>query len=401
MKRIVIGVALLALFAAQLGVPANVSGGTTRTFTNPTSIYLNGFADASPYPTSIDVSGLSKNVTKVTLTLHNVTHGEPEYFFALVEGPTGIPVLFKQAEGGRNPVSGVTVTFDDTSSKTLRYGDTLASGSYHTDRGSKCLNSSGAFHNPNPPAPQCHYEPDGTIVDPYKIEFSAFKDRNPNGTWKLWMWSDYSSGSIGGWSLNITTKGDDGGGGGGDCATAGSMTAADCPPTYWTVFFTFDQEGIQSKPDVPASSDLVRTKTEGSGAIRFNKKPKPESRTAGAFTQFNVTQLDYFLDPTFGETVQQTTYSFHEFLPKGVIMVRSDRADTLLTSTQIEAHDDSYQNDDCDTGSSIHLTVKDKRNGVDQFAFKDYESCYLQRVFSHREGHPVNVQIGPPEPHFD
>ena len=113
---------MAALVGWQLvGLPQAFADGPT-TFTNTTSIAVpatgsaNQTGPASPYPSTIAVSGLSGAVSKVTVTLANLTHSTLNDVDAMLVSPTGQNLVFLSDIGDPNTLafaSNATLTFDD------------------------------------------------------------------------------------------------------------------------------------------------------------------------------------------------------------------------------------------------------------------------------------------------
>jgi hypothetical protein len=168
----------------------------TDTFNNTTPIPLSGDAPSSLYPSTIDVSGLVDPVTDVNVTLHQFSHGSPDFVWALLVGPEGQAVLL-MGDNGDDPITDITLTFDDEAAAPLpEYPDNLTSGTFR----------------PNPWA--CFFDDDSSLPSPapaapYQTELSAFDGSDANGTWSLYVascWFAYDGTISGGWSLEITTE---------------------------------------------------------------------------------------------------------------------------------------------------------------------------------------------------
>jgi M6 family metalloprotease-like protein/uncharacterized repeat protein (TIGR01451 family) len=170
---------------------------TVRTFanTNPIVIGANGVPalPASPYPSTIAVSGVNGLVGKVTVTVSNLSHSYPDDIDMLLVSPEGQKTILMSDAGGQpgNPagVSGITVTFDDAGAQIPDEGP-LLTGSYHpTD-----YESGDGFNSPAP-------------AGAYVSSLSTFAGANANGTWALYIMDDGSgdSGAISnGWSMAFT-----------------------------------------------------------------------------------------------------------------------------------------------------------------------------------------------------
>jgi subtilisin-like proprotein convertase family protein len=162
----------------------------TQVFNNASTITIVDAASASPYPSTISVSGISTPVTKVTATINGWSHTYPSDVGMLLVGPGGQKVKLVGGAGGGTAVNGVVLTFDDAAGGSLSTS-AISSGTYlPTD-----LSSSDVFNSPAPASPY------GSTLAPLTA--------TPNGTWSLYVQDFYAidSGSIsGGWSLRFVTS---------------------------------------------------------------------------------------------------------------------------------------------------------------------------------------------------
>jgi subtilisin-like proprotein convertase family protein len=166
-------------------------------FANTAAITLRDNNSAQAYPSTVDVSGLKGKVSKVTLTLAQVTHPYPADLDVLLVSPTGTNkvVLLSDAGGGRK-LDNTRLTFDDgdTNTPAVPYNPSAAvtNGTY---KPSNYEGTGDAFASPAPSGP-------------YTYELKSFQGIDPNGTWSLYIMDDVTpdSGTIsGGWVLNIFT----------------------------------------------------------------------------------------------------------------------------------------------------------------------------------------------------
>jgi subtilisin-like proprotein convertase family protein len=189
--------ALLVLMVCA--VPASAA-----TFSNSSAITINDYlggcsagpdsAQATPYPSQIQVSGQQGTVSDVNATINGFTHTYPADVRMLLVGPHGQTTDLLDEVGSGTDVSGLTVTLDDAAATTAP--DPLTSGTFKpTQEGSGCgLGPASDFPSPAP-------------ANPYATDLSGFNGTDPNGAWSLYVVDDSSSdsGSIdGGWSLDIT-----------------------------------------------------------------------------------------------------------------------------------------------------------------------------------------------------
>ncbi len=160
-------------------------------FSNTSPITIPDFGAGNPYPSTINVSGLSGNLATLKVTLTNLSHTFPDDIDILLVGPNGAKAILMSDVGGLNGLSNVTLTFDSLATTALPDSGLITSGTYlPTD-----FNIGDLFNSPAP-------------VGPYGTDFSVFNNTNPNGVWSLYIMDDLigDSGAIaGGWSLNIGT----------------------------------------------------------------------------------------------------------------------------------------------------------------------------------------------------
>src|SRR5262249_34297496 len=77
----------------------------TTSFSNPNGITINDFSTATPYPSTINVSGVPQPITKITVNLFNVSHTYPSDIDILLVGPTGEQVVLMSDAGAGNPIA--------------------------------------------------------------------------------------------------------------------------------------------------------------------------------------------------------------------------------------------------------------------------------------------------------
>ena len=178
-------------FSFTMGV---FTGGAPVTFSNAASVTINQASSATPFPSSIGVSGVSGTLTKLTVTLASLSHSFPDDVDILLVGPHNEKVLLLSDAGGGGVASNLSLTFDDGAGAFVPDGGPLASGTFRPS------NHEGASDTFSSPAP----------APPYGSALSAFNGSDPNGTWSLYVTDDFSSGGsgsiAGGWSLTLTTS---------------------------------------------------------------------------------------------------------------------------------------------------------------------------------------------------
>ncbi|HMP76243.1 MAG TPA: S8 family serine peptidase [Kiritimatiellia bacterium] len=164
-------------------------GGTTAvtvTNANSAAITIVDNNKASPYPSTINVSGLAGTVTKVTVTIAGLSHTYPEDLDIVVASPDGRRVALLGAVGGGTDISGLTLTFDDDAASSV--GSPITGGAFKP---------TGSISSMPAPAPAA----------PYAGSLAEFIGANPNGTWSLYVVdaaADDSGNIASGWRIAIT-----------------------------------------------------------------------------------------------------------------------------------------------------------------------------------------------------
>ncbi|HEX2688222.1 MAG TPA: proprotein convertase P-domain-containing protein, partial [Kofleriaceae bacterium] len=161
----------------------------------PASIAINdtprvsGVALASPYPATINVSGVVGTVRTVRVTLSGLTHTFPSDIDVLLVGPQGQQVILLSDAGGGTDIVGVNLTFDDAAAAGVP--TTLVSGTFRPS------NVGGGDVFPGAPAGA----PSAALA--------AFAGTDPNGPWRLFVVDDAGADKgviAGGFSLAIETE---------------------------------------------------------------------------------------------------------------------------------------------------------------------------------------------------
>lgn len=164
-----------------------------RVFSNRGQIVINDNAGASPYPSTINVSGLVGTISKVTVTLHRFYHTFADDVDMLLVSPTGQEVLIWSDVGGDIDVTNIVIKLDDAALNPLPNNGPLVNGTFRPFNDDT---SSDVFPSPAPAAP-------------YEDTLADFNGVSPNGTWSLYVRDDTASDSgliVEGWSLGVTTQ---------------------------------------------------------------------------------------------------------------------------------------------------------------------------------------------------
>jgi uncharacterized repeat protein (TIGR01451 family) len=164
---------------------------SNNTFVNTNSIVIPDHGPGSPYPSIINVTGLTGYVTRAVATLSGLTHSFPADVNVLLVNPAGSRTLLMSHNGGAYSVTNVTLTFDDGAATALPNNARITTS---TNRPSR-FTPSVTFPTPAP-------------APPYSAALSALNNSSPNGVWSLYVLDD-SGGDSGviasGWSLTLST----------------------------------------------------------------------------------------------------------------------------------------------------------------------------------------------------
>lgn len=169
--------------ASALTIPATGTGASTG-------------APAAPYPSTINVSGLTGAIQNIQVKLNGLSHTFPSDMDMLLVGPTGQAFVVLSDAGGSALLSNVNLTIQDGAT-------TLPTSlAVTTTLGPSNSGTGDLFPAPAP----------GTFVNSLTAGtatlLSTYGALNPNGAWSLYVVDDASgdSGSLsGGWTLTFTT----------------------------------------------------------------------------------------------------------------------------------------------------------------------------------------------------
>lgn len=161
-----------------------------QVFAQNGTINIPASGTATPYPSDIVVSGVSGNVSKVTVGLNGFSHSFPSDVNILLVGPQGQRVVLLSRAGAGVAVNNTFITFDDAAPTAIPQYAQITDGTF------KPSDYKASDFFPNAP------------VGPYANELSVFNGVDPNGTWSLYVYDEIApdGGSIArGWSLNLGT----------------------------------------------------------------------------------------------------------------------------------------------------------------------------------------------------
>jgi subtilisin-like proprotein convertase family protein len=192
---------LLVAIGARAGEAPQLSLPTAPVVvTNPLPITLNDNAPATPYPSTIFVSGLPGYLGDVQVRLNGLSHSFPADLDLLLVDPGGRALVLMSDVGNAVDATNATVTIDDHTADPLPRANPLVSGRFRA----RDYSSGDVFPAPAPAGPYKNAAPVGG-----DNLFSAFRGFSPNGTWSLYIVDDSAqdAGTIsGGWSLILTEE---------------------------------------------------------------------------------------------------------------------------------------------------------------------------------------------------
>jgi subtilisin-like proprotein convertase family protein len=184
-------IAPLAALAAAMAFPATPASAATASYSNTTPIVIPLVGKASPYPSQINVQGLSGRITDISVLLNRFSHFNPNDLDVLLEAPGGKTSVVMSDACGNAPLQNLGWIFTQGASEMTGTCPALI---YGPTNGIQDIDDW-------PTAPRHFHDAD----------FDQFIGGNPNGTWKLYVVDDRAGEIIpgkfsGGWSLTIATE---------------------------------------------------------------------------------------------------------------------------------------------------------------------------------------------------
>lgn len=182
---------------------------TASEFRNPAPIGFVSGGPAQVYPSSITVSGAAGPISKIRVTLYDVSHPiDAANLDVLLVSPDGRNIILMSDAGGTNGLTTPrTITFSDDAGQVLPQNGAIQSAFYEP---TSYTPGQQSFPSPAPPAP---YNEPGSSVGGSTTLASVFGGADPNGEWRLYVRDDNgaiisgSAGSIaGGWGIEIITQ---------------------------------------------------------------------------------------------------------------------------------------------------------------------------------------------------
>jgi len=168
------------------------AGLITTTFTSNVYLDIPGTDTSGPasiYPTTIDVSGLTGTIVDLNVTLFGLSSSWTSDLSIALMNPNHEAVYLMHEAGNDSELHNVELTFDDQATHRLPdYGE-IPSGRYQV---SEYVD---------------YVVPLNNFSGVYGSDLSNFNGAAPNGAYQLYIWDQFlgDTGSLQGWSINITT----------------------------------------------------------------------------------------------------------------------------------------------------------------------------------------------------
>ncbi len=171
-------------------------GSTTVTFGNSSAITINDNSTASPYPSTINVTGVNPAyMTSVRVSISGLTHSYPDDLDIILVGPQGQrSILMSDAGGGGDVTALAALGFEQSAATAIADETTLTAGIFRPAN----YDASGTDTFPAP-------GPGALFNAP--ADLGVFNGTDPNGMWSLYIVDDANqdAGLIsGGWQLRFT-----------------------------------------------------------------------------------------------------------------------------------------------------------------------------------------------------
>jgi uncharacterized repeat protein (TIGR01451 family) len=159
---------------------------------NTNALFVTDAGPADLYPSTIQVSGQTAAVYRVTVALNGLAHDNPDDLDLLLVAPGGDSIMLMSDAGGSTAVTNINLLFSQSTTNLPADETLLLTGTYGPSNYG-LTNDILAL-----PAPE----------GPYTTNLLSLTDTDPNGIWSLYAFDDQSpasGGIVGGWQLNLFT----------------------------------------------------------------------------------------------------------------------------------------------------------------------------------------------------
>jgi len=171
-------------------------------FTNTNPITIATGESASPYPSTISVSGYGIPIGGLRLSLFGVTAPQPENLRFLLVSPVGQGYLFMGGVGGSTTLQNATITLEDEALIPMPASSSITEGQNYKPTNCAAIS---AFPDPAPAVP---YWDSGctTIITTFASTFGGLP---PDGNWTLYVRDAGTTAllptTISGWGMEFNT----------------------------------------------------------------------------------------------------------------------------------------------------------------------------------------------------
>lgn len=158
---------------------------------------------ATPYPSVQNITGKTGLITGITVNINALFHQYVRQLCVLLRSPSGRTVVLFSGMGGPHVVGPINFLISDAGATVLPDFTTPVAGTFKPSPYSAIVSAI----LPAPAYGQQNYWPSPAPQPSYGLTMATFIGDTPNGSWSLWVSSPIAidTGSIGSWSLNITS----------------------------------------------------------------------------------------------------------------------------------------------------------------------------------------------------
>lgn len=187
-SKLAVIVTIVALIQVAAGTPVSAA---VFFFSNNSGISIPLSGAATPFPSTIIVSGVTGTVTHVTVGIVGLSHTFPDDIDIEVSSPGGQGVMLMSDAGSLFDIIGGTLVFNDCALQVVPNSSQIVTGRFRpSNYGSDAI----LFPAPDDPA--------STLA-----VFNGLSGVNVNGTWSLFVSDGFTPdlGSISSWDITIFT----------------------------------------------------------------------------------------------------------------------------------------------------------------------------------------------------
>jgi len=178
-----------------------------KSVSNTAGLRIPDNSPANPYPSEIEISGVSGIITKLAVGIRGATHTNMSDLDILLMGPNGQGVILMSAVGSGKALRRTDIVFDDEAPRSPHF----KGGTFDEDQRPQTISpilKSGTYRPTNYKTDEDYEFPDVSLTE-FSDKLSVFKGTVPNGKWKLYV-IDRAEGDVGtiggGWELTMNIE---------------------------------------------------------------------------------------------------------------------------------------------------------------------------------------------------